>query len=99
MQGRDRCLDLEGADLGPAQGVGDQGGALPDQLPVPRAPVLLGERHQGAVGPGPGGTAGVGEQHEREQSSDLAVLGQQPAHLAGETDGFAGQVDPVRVGP
>ena len=38
--------------------------------------VLLGHGHQPAVGPGPRRPAGVGEQHERQQPSGLAVAGQ-----------------------
>jgi hypothetical protein len=49
---------------------GDRGG-------VPQRPVLLGQRHDRGVGVGAGGPACVGEQHQREQSGDLALAGQQ----------------------
>jgi hypothetical protein len=39
--------------------------------------VLLGERISVAVGPVRAGAPRVGEQHEREQPGDLAVVGQQ----------------------
>ena len=59
------------------QRVGDERDALLDRLLVPPRPVLLGERDQRAVGPGARRAARVGEQHEREQPGDLAVVGQQ----------------------
>ena len=62
-------------------------------------PVLLRERHQRAVGADAGGTARVREQHEREQSRDLTVVGQQLPHGAGESDGFAGELRALEFGP
>ena len=50
---------------------------------VPEAAVLLGERDQRAVGAGAGRAPRVGQQHEREQPGDLAVVGQQRVHRRG----------------
>ena len=53
--------------------------ALGDLAAVPPRAVLLGERHECPVGVGARSTAGVSEQHEREEPGDLgarrAVLG------------------------
>ena len=43
------------------------------------------------------GPACVGEQHQREQPGDLAVVGQLPSHLADDADGLVGELDPKRV--
>ncbi len=48
--------------------------ALGDQAGVPQAAVLLGERHEPAVGRGPRRAPGVVEQHEGEQARDLLVV-------------------------
>ena len=59
---------------------------------VPEGAVLLGQRDELAVGAGAGGPPGVGEQHEREQTGHLGIVGQRRVHAAGEADGLARQV-------
>jgi hypothetical protein len=70
--------------------------ALGDHLRVPQAAVLLRERHQAAVGRGPGGPPGVVEQHEGEQPRHLGVV-DPGRELPGEPDGLGGQVHVARV--
>ena len=55
----------------------DERDALGDRRSVPQRAVLLVERDQLAVRPGARRAARVGEQHQREQPGDLAVVGQQ----------------------
>ena len=69
---------------------------LGDGRRVPAAAVLLGERDQRAVRAGPRRTAGVGQQHQREQPGDLAVVGQALAQLPGQADRLARQLDPMQ---
>ena len=62
---------------------------------VPARAVLLGQRDQRAVGAGAGRAAGIGEQHQREQPGDLAVVGQpRRVQLPGQPDRLGGQLDP-----
>ena len=73
VQGGDRGLELElAAPLAGQRGLQDRD-ALRDQVGVPQAAVLLGERHEGAVRAGAGGAARVVEQHQREQPVGLRV--------------------------
>ena len=65
----------------------DQRDALGDRAAVPARAVLLGERDAARRRrPVRAGAAGVGQQHQREQPGDLAVVGQQPVQLAGQPD-------------
>ena len=66
--------------------------ALGDHEGVPLAAVLFGKRHQPPAGAGPGRAPCVVEQHEREQTRDLLVVGL-AGQLAGQPDGLAGEVD------
>ena len=63
---------------------------------VPPAAVLLGERHQAAVGRGPGRAPGVVEQHQGQQPRHLGVV-DRGAELPGESDGLDGEVDVAGV--
>ena len=81
VDGGDGRLELVGAERRPGQRPGDQGDPFGDGAGVPAGPVLLGQGDQAAVGPGPGRPPGVGEQHQRQEPGDLAVLGQQPVQL------------------
>jgi hypothetical protein len=62
-------------------------------------PVLLCEWDQCAVRAGPRGAAGVREQHEGEESGDLAVLGQAIAELPGQSDRLGGQLGAMQRKP
>ena len=63
---------------------------------VPPAAVLLGERHQPAVGGGAGRAAGVVEQHQGEQPRHLGVV-DHGRELPGEPDRLGGEVDVAGV--
>lgn len=67
------------------------------RLSVPPGPVLLGQRDELAMGPGPSRAAGIGEQHQSEQPGDFAVAGQRPVQQPGQADGFVGQVRALQV--
>ncbi len=92
MECRDGGLGLELAEAVAGEGRLQDLDALGDQLRVPPAAVLLGERHQAAVGRGPGGAPGVVEQHEGEQPRHLGVV-DPGRELPGEPDGLGGEVD------
>jgi hypothetical protein len=89
VDGGDRRLQLVGAEGGARERVGDERGALRDVGAVPPAAVLVGERDQRAVGARARGAPRVGQEHEGEQSRDLAVVGQQGVHRARESDRLA----------
>jgi hypothetical protein len=72
--------------------VGDEGQSFGDIRPVPAGAVLLGEDDQRSVGPGAGRAAGVGEQHQRQQRGDLAVIREHIPQGAGEPDRLGGEV-------
>ena len=94
----DRRLELIRPDRCPAEGVADDPDALLDLRPVPQGAVLFGEGDQGAVRGGPRRAPGIGQQHERQQPGDLAVLGQESSEQAREPDRLRGQVCPVQRG-
>ena len=60
----------------------------------PARPAGPGCRRAGA-----GRAPRVGQQHQRQQPGDLAVVGQQPVQLAGQPDRLGGQLGPLQVGP
>jgi hypothetical protein len=60
VDGGDGRLELVGADRDGAKRAGEQRYALLDPGGVPQVAPLLGQGHQGAVGGGPRGAAGVG---------------------------------------
>lgn len=49
------------------------------------------------MGVGAGGSACVGEQHQREQAGQFAVVGPAFVQLAGQAEGFGGEVDADQV--
>ena len=49
-------------------------------------------------GAGPGGTPRVGEQHEREETGDLAVVGKEPSDFARQANGFLREVRALQLG-
>ena len=55
----------------------DERDAFRDRALIPQRSILLRERDQLAVRPGPRGAPRIGEQHQREQPGDLAHLRQQ----------------------
>jgi hypothetical protein len=71
----DRGLELVWTGCPARLRFGDQGDAISDFVGVPERTVLIGQRHQLTVRRGPGVAAGVGEQHQRQQSGNLAIIG------------------------
>ena len=71
---------------------------LGDQRRVPGPAVLLVQGDQFAAGRDPGGAAGLGEEHQRQQPGHLTVLRQEGADQAGEPDRLGGQVVTDRIG-
>ena len=61
--------------------------------------MLLGEGHNRPGSVGPGRLTCVGQQHQREQSSDLSLARQQTVQQTREPDGLGGQIDPVQRWP
>ena len=72
------------------------GDSLGDELGVPLAPVLLGERHDPSVRSGAAAAARVVQQHQCEQPVDLGVVHRR-RQLPGQPDRLGGQVDVARV--
>ena len=97
MHGRDRGLQLVRAERRAAEHAAHERDALGDQRAVPARPVLLVERDERAVGARAFGATRVGEQHEREQAGDLAVVGEQRVQHAGEPDRLGGEVGALQV--
>ena len=75
----------------------DQGGALGDGGGVPAGAVLVGQRDERAVRAGAGRAARVGEQHEREQAGDLALVRERRVQLPGQPDRLGAELDPVQA--
>ena len=96
---RDRRLELVRPDHPERQGRGDQVDALADRGRIPSRAVLLRERHEAPVGPGPGRTARVGQKHECQQTGHLGVPGESPMDVAGDPDRLRGELRPLEVVP
>ena len=96
---RDGGLELVRTDRRRGEGAVIRRDALGDRSGVPQAAVLLGERDQRAVGASPRRAAGIGEQHQREQTGDLAVVGQQSMELTGQADRLGAELDASSDGP
>ena len=95
MDRRDRGLELVRADRRLRQRRADQRGPLLDRAAVPERSILLGERDQGAVVADASRPAGVGQEHQREQTGDFAVVGQEAPQLARQPDRLRAQLDPL----
>lgn len=96
MERSDRRLCLIGAERVADECRLQQFDSFGDQLDIPATAVLLGERDQAAIRAGAGSTPGVVQQHRREQSAHLAVVGG-GRQSSGESDGLGGEVDVTRV--
>ena len=92
VHGVDRGLKLIGPGAAQPQAGPDEILALGDHGPVPPAAVLVGEQDQRAVWPGAGRTAGLGQEQQRQQATDLGLVGHQPGQQPGQADGLGAQV-------
>ena len=73
--------------------------AIPSEMarPIPQGSILFRERDQLAVGPGPRRTPGIGQQHQRKQSRDFPIVGQEAANRAGEPDRFIREIAALQI--
>ena len=88
----DRRLQLVRAGAAPSERLLDQRRALGDLRVVPAGAVLVGQEHEVAAVVDTGVPAGVVQEHQREQSVDLGLVGhQRPQHPA-QADGLVAQL-------
>ena len=98
MKGGDRCLHRIGLRRsGRAQRLLDQRQALGDLLPVPKRAVLLFQEHDVPDSSLAAGAAGIMQQHQREQASDLAAAGHQRVEQPSQSDRLAREIRPHQV--
>ena len=76
VDGRDRRLQLVLADATTRHGAVQEGRPPADHLAIPQGPILVGERHDLPIGRRPGWTAGIDQEHERQQPGDLGIVGE-----------------------
>src|SRR4029453_14946399 len=99
VHGVDRCEDLVATRSHPGgQALAHQPMTLGDQRRVPGPTVLLVESDQLAARRNPGGAAGLGEEHQRQQTGHLTVLPHEGADQASEPDRLGGQVVTYGIG-
>ena len=99
MDGGYGRLDLERAGLVAAQALDDELVAFTDQRSVPSGAVLVGQTHHRSVGSDAAGTAGLGEQHQGEQSDGFRLVGHELDEGPPEPDGFDGEVGSRKCRP
>ena len=75
VHGLDRGLDLVGARRVPSQAGAHERLAFRDEPRIPPLAVLVGQRHEGAVGARAGRSPRFGEKHEREQTHHFRLAG------------------------
>ena len=63
-----------------------------------RRSILFRERDQLAVRPGARRAPGIGQQHQRQQSGDLAVVREEVVHRPGEPDRLVREIAALQVG-
>ena len=83
-----------------ASACGDQRDALGDRAPGPSG--CGPARRAGSSAPSARcarAAPGVGQEHQREQTGDLTVVGQQLVHRPGQADRFGGEVGPDQIRP
>ena len=96
MERGDRRLRLVLAEPAASErGLGDAD-PLGDELGVPPAPVLVGERHDASVRSGAAAAAGMVQEHQGEQPVDLGVV-HQGGQLPGQPDRLGREVDVARL--
>jgi hypothetical protein len=83
-----RGLDLERSGLAAAKASAHKLVAFGDQGPVPAGAVLVGQADHGPAGVAAGGTAGLGEQHQREETDGLRFVVHQLDEGSPEPDRF-----------
>ena len=92
VAGRDGRVQLVGPGPPGGQRPGQQRLSLADEVPVPPAAVLLGQRHELPGPVQPGRPPRVGEQQQGEQPGRLRLPGEQRGQRAGQPDGLVAQL-------
>jgi hypothetical protein len=99
VHGADRREDLVATRSHPCgQALAHQPVALGDQRGVPGTAVLFDEGDQFAARRNPGGAAGLGEEHQRQQPGHLTVLRHEGTDQACDPDRLGGQVVAYGIG-
>ena len=99
MHGVDGSEDLVATRSHSArQALANQLMTLGDQRRVPGLPLLFAQHDQFAARRNPSGTAGLSEQHERQQPGHLTVLWHEGTDQSSEPDGFGGEIMTYRIG-
>jgi len=96
VQGRDRGLRLVLPEPVTGQRGLEHGDALDDQVAPPEAAVLIGQRHEAAVGARPGRASRVVEQKQGQEPRDLRFV-RRRFELPSQPDCLRGQVDVAAV--
>ncbi len=99
VHGVDRRLDLVWAGLVTAQASLDDGLPFGDQDRIPPAAVLIGQQHQRTLGGGASGPPRLDQQHQRQQTHDLGLIGHEPGQQPSQPDGLRAQVLPGQLLP
>ena len=92
VDGGDRGLELVGPNASLGQRRSEALGAGGDLIAVPQAAVLIGEQDEIALGVEAGLAPGVVEQHERQETVDLGLIGDELAQHAAQADRFRAQI-------
>lgn len=96
VQGGDRRLRLVLTEPVASERSLEHDDPLRDEVAVPPAPVLVGERDDAPVGPRAAGPAGVVQQHQGEEPVHLGVVDRR-RQLPGVPDRLGRQVDVTRA--
>ena len=93
MHRLDGCLELVGPGPSALQALVNELLPLLDERPAPAAPVLLRQGEQLSLGADARVQARGGQEHQREQTQDLRLLGEELDQEAPEPDGLFAEVD------
>jgi hypothetical protein len=93
VNGGDRGLDLKRSGLVAPQARTDQRMALLDELGVPARTVLVGEANHRTARVETAGPTGLAQQHQRQQSTDLRLVGHERGEDPPDADRFRGEFD------
>src|SRR5258708_22156428 len=98
MAGRDSRVQLVGpGPSGPERGL-EQILPFADLALVPAGPVLLGEQDRQALAVRASWPAGIGEQEQRQQATDLRLGGQDLVERPGQPDRLVAQSSAEQAG-
>ena len=92
-----RRLQLIGAHRAARQRFADEGHAFRDRLAVPPQAILFRQRDQLAFGSRARIAAGIGQQHQGEETGDFSLGRQQMVQRARQSNRFVGQVGAQQI--